>query len=116
MLSRVTDKCVTLTSVVSVSGGCFVANFVMGTDEKTTSTAPNTRTTNNEDKMNVKVNIEDQPSTCFGRVRSSFYELLLPKFNKHSSYIFGSEIAFKSECDRQRQSGVWVIHPLSSVR
>ncbi|KAL2081092.1 hypothetical protein ACEWY4_022945 [Coilia grayii] len=65
----------------------------------------------------VRVDIENGGQRSrFSRVKSGLYELLLPKFNKQSLFILGSETAFKHECDRQRQAGVWVIHPLSSLR
>ncbi|KAK1797612.1 hypothetical protein P4O66_007903 [Electrophorus voltai] len=45
-----------------------------------------------------------------------FKSLHLPRLNKLSLRIFGSEGAVKKECDRQKQTGQWVIHPLSPIR
>ncbi|XP_062389437.1 potassium/sodium hyperpolarization-activated cyclic nucleotide-gated channel 1-like isoform X2 [Sardina pilchardus] len=90
----------------------------METDEKLSSTVSRRRanaTTENAGD-DIKVDIEDKHSSRFHRVKSHLFELLLPKYNKQSSFMFGSELAFKLECERQRQAGAWVIHPLSSVR
>ncbi|XP_069035088.1 potassium/sodium hyperpolarization-activated cyclic nucleotide-gated channel 1-like isoform X1 [Lepisosteus oculatus] len=42
--------------------------------------------------------------------------LFLPKLNKHSLYVYGSEGALERECARQQESGVCVIHPFSPLR
>ncbi|KAG5283088.1 hypothetical protein AALO_G00038170 [Alosa alosa] len=90
----------------------------MKTDEKQSSTVSHRRANDTMENAgnDIEVEIEDKPYSRCGRVKSHLFELFLPKFNKQSSYIFGSEIAFNAECDRQRQAGVFVIHPLSSIR
>ncbi|XP_076840442.1 potassium/sodium hyperpolarization-activated cyclic nucleotide-gated channel 2-like isoform X2 [Brachyhypopomus gauderio] len=45
-----------------------------------------------------------------------FKRLHLPQINKLALSIFGSEAAIEEECDRQQQTGHWVIHPLSPLR
>ncbi|XP_010878553.2 potassium/sodium hyperpolarization-activated cyclic nucleotide-gated channel 1 [Esox lucius] len=42
--------------------------------------------------------------------------IFLPQLNRQSLSVYGSEIAVEKECIRQLQSGVWVIHPFSSLR
>lgn len=42
--------------------------------------------------------------------------LLLPRLNRQSLYVYGSEVAVERECIRQRERGVFVIHPFSSLR
>ncbi|XP_031438848.1 potassium/sodium hyperpolarization-activated cyclic nucleotide-gated channel 1-like isoform X2 [Clupea harengus] len=89
----------------------------MGTDTNLQETArvSNIPTTENVDD-DIKVDIENEPTSIFGRAKYALFDLLLPQFNKQSLFIFGSEKAFKKECDRQRQIGKWIIHPLSPVR
>ncbi|XP_068602064.1 hyperpolarization activated cyclic nucleotide-gated potassium channel 5 [Brachionichthys hirsutus] len=47
---------------------------------------------------------------------SGWRALLLPQLNRQSLYLYGSEMAVEKECIRQLQSGVFVIHPFSSMR
>ncbi|KAF4083452.1 hypothetical protein AMELA_G00141300 [Ameiurus melas] len=42
--------------------------------------------------------------------------LLLPQLNRQSLYVYGSEVAVEKECIRQREKGVFVIHPFSPLR
>lgn len=42
--------------------------------------------------------------------------LLLPQLNRQSLYVYGSEVAVEKECVRQRERGVFVIHPFSPFR
>ncbi|XP_066542021.1 potassium/sodium hyperpolarization-activated cyclic nucleotide-gated channel 1-like [Hoplias malabaricus] len=42
--------------------------------------------------------------------------LLLPQLNRQSLYVYGSEVAVEKECIRQRERGVFVIHPFSIFR
>ncbi|XP_072541264.1 hyperpolarization activated cyclic nucleotide-gated potassium channel 5 isoform X2 [Salminus brasiliensis] len=42
--------------------------------------------------------------------------LLLPQLNRQSLYVYGSEVAVEKECIRQRERGVFVIHPFSPLR
>ncbi|KAK2868995.1 hypothetical protein Q7C36_000866 [Tachysurus vachellii] len=42
--------------------------------------------------------------------------LLLPQLNRQSLYVYGSEVAVEKERIRQREKGVFVIHPFSPLR
>ncbi|KAF5909939.1 potassium/sodium hyperpolarization-activated cyclic nucleotide-gated channel 1-like [Clarias magur] len=42
--------------------------------------------------------------------------LLLPQLNRQSLYVYGSEVAVEKACIRQRDNGVFVIHPFSLFR
>lgn len=55
-------------------------------------------------------------ASSFSGIKKSIYNSLLPQFNKQALFILGSETAFKNECNRQKASGHWVIHPLSTLR
>ncbi|XP_065104979.1 potassium/sodium hyperpolarization-activated cyclic nucleotide-gated channel 1-like [Paramisgurnus dabryanus] len=47
---------------------------------------------------------------------SGWRNLLLPQLNRRSLHVYGSEVAVEKECIRQKQEGVFVIHPFSSLR
>lgn len=47
---------------------------------------------------------------------SGWKNWLLPQLNRRSLYVYGSEVAVEKECIRQKQEGVFVIHPFSSLR
>lgn len=47
---------------------------------------------------------------------SGWRNLLLPQLNRRSLYVYGSEVAVEEECVRQKEGGVWVIHPFSRLR
>ncbi|KAL6484815.1 hypothetical protein MHYP_G00068600 [Metynnis hypsauchen] len=54
-----------------------------------------------------------------GRERFSWdgwKNLLLPQLNRQSLFVYGSEVAVERECIRQRERGVFVIHPFSPLR
>ncbi|XP_066577077.1 potassium/sodium hyperpolarization-activated cyclic nucleotide-gated channel 1 [Amia ocellicauda] len=42
--------------------------------------------------------------------------LFLPRVTKQSLHVYGSEAAVQKECDRQRETSSWVIHPFSAIR
>ncbi|KAG9271355.1 potassium/sodium hyperpolarization-activated cyclic nucleotide-gated channel 1-like isoform X1 [Astyanax mexicanus] len=61
----------------------------------------------------------ERPAPGGGRGRFSWdcwRNLLLPQLNRQSLYVYGSEVAVEKECIRQRERGVFVIHPFSPLR
>ncbi|RXN18137.1 potassium sodium hyperpolarization-activated cyclic nucleotide-gated channel 1-like protein [Labeo rohita] len=47
---------------------------------------------------------------------SGWKNLLLPQLNRRSLFVYGSEVAVEKECVRQKEEGVFVIHPFSRLR
>ncbi|KAF7648143.1 hypothetical protein LDENG_00161150 [Lucifuga dentata] len=56
------------------------------------------------------------PVWRFTKATYGWRALLLPQLNRQSLYLYGSEVAVEKECIRQLQSGVFVIHPFSTMR